>query len=87
MKKVRERKFPHFLTFGMFAQLSDLGLNTFQVQKGLRALLLIPQQRRRVIDGRHLDAAPLEPLAVLLRDLEILLDDGFGGKGDDEGNW
>ena len=31
-----------------------------------------------MIDGRHLDAAPLEPLAVLLGDLEILLDDGFG---------
>ena len=32
-----------------------------------------------MIDGRHLDAAPLEPLTVLLCDLEIFLDDGFGG--------
>ena len=31
-----------------------------------------------MIDGRHLDAASLEPLAVLLGDLEIFLDDGFG---------
>ena len=31
-----------------------------------------------MIDGRHLDAAPLEPLTVLLGDLEIFFDDGFG---------
>ena len=63
----------------MFTQLPNLGLNVLQIHKGLRPLLLIPQKRRRVIDGGHLHAAPLEPLPMLLRDFEILLDDGLGG--------
>ena len=52
----------------MFTQLPNLGLNVLQIHKGLRPLLLIPQKRRRVIDGGHLHAAPLEPLPMLLRD-------------------
>ena len=32
-----------------------------------------------MVDSRHLDAAPLEPLPMLGGDLEVLLDDGLGG--------
>ena len=61
------------------ADLPHLGLNSFQVHKGLRPLLHIPQQRGGMVDSRHLDAAPLEPLPMLGGDLEVLLDDGLGG--------
>ena len=60
-------------------QFADFGLNRLQIFKGFGSFLNVAQQRCRVIDGSHLNAAAGKPLTVFRSDLKILFDDGFGG--------
>ena len=57
------------------ADLPDLGLQALQVLEGLRLLARVPQQGRRVIQGRHPHAVFLKKLPVFLGDLKIRPDD------------
>ena len=57
----------------------DVGLDGFQIFEGVRPLGHVPQQGGGMVNGGHVDAAPLEPLAVLSGDAEVLPDDLLGG--------
>lgn len=58
----------------MLAHFPDLGLELFQVFKGIGPLAGVPEDGGGVQDGRHPDAGLLKPLAVLPGDFKILLD-------------
>ena len=53
-------------SIGVGAQLLDLGLELFQVLKGLGPAPGVPEDGRRVEQGGHMDTGLFEPLAVLL---------------------
>ena len=63
----------------MLTDLEDLGLQSLEIQKGLRLLAAVPEQGGGVIQRRHLHAAFLKELPVLLGDLEIGLYQLCGG--------
>ena len=56
-RKHRQCRCFRFSALCMLTQLPNLGLNALYIQKRVRPLALIPQQRRRMVNGGHLHAA------------------------------
>lgn len=67
------------ISFGMNADLFDLGLETFQIPEGVRTLADIPQERRGVIHGHKPDAAFFCPLTMVFGDAEVFPNQLLGG--------
>ena len=63
----------------MGADLPNLFLEDLQILKGLGAAAGVPQNGGGVEQGHHVHPGLLKPLAVLLGDLEVGLDEPHGG--------
>ena len=59
------------------ANFFDLRLNTFQIYKCFRTLKRIPQKRRWMIDRCHLYSSTFRPLAMLLGDPKVSVNDSL----------